>query len=322
VIDFSLTADQRAFAAAATGTMHDRPDAGGPDTAASTWRALAELGAFTLLTDEGGGDVRDVVAVMGALGAARCPGAIVATVAAGPLLTVAERTRLSAGELRVSVAVDGYLPWPDTADVVLEVDGDDVWRVAWEAKAPPSMTFSGEPWVAVQTQRERRLPGGDGFLVAAELALAAAVLGMGHSLLERAAAHARTRVQFGKPIGAFQGVAHPLAHSWARLTAADELVRLVATETVLGARSTVRSRLARAEATDAALQTSYAVHQAMGGLSFAVETGIGAVSTRIRQWTFLLPGPQLAPSGNGNDGSARQPADTAHSQEHGSHRPL
>jgi hypothetical protein len=50
-----------------------------------------------------------------------------------------------------------------------------------------------------------------------------------------------------------------------------------------------RSRLVRAEATDAALRTAYVVHQVMGGLSFAEETGIGAASTRIRQWSLLLP---------------------------------
>ena len=47
--------------------------------------------------------------------------------------------------------------------------------------------------------------------------------------------------------------------------------------------------LARAQAAAAALHTAYVVHQAMGGLSFAVETGIATISTRVRQWSLLLP---------------------------------
>lgn len=289
MIDFSATTEQLAFADAAAALMRGRADAGAPDASPGTWRALAGFGALALLTKDGGGGVRDLVALMGALGSALCPGPVVATVAAAPLLSDEEIRRLAGGLLRVTVAVGGHVPWPDGADVVLEVDGDDVWRVAWEGQAPPGVTVSGEPWARATIRRGDRLPDGAGFVVAAELGLAAAVLGMARALLDRGAAHARTRVQFGRPIGGFQGVAHPLAGSWARLTAAEELVWLVATEVARGRRSTARSRLARGEATSAALQTAYVVHQVMGGMSFATESGIGAASTRIRQWSLLLP---------------------------------
>jgi alkylation response protein AidB-like acyl-CoA dehydrogenase len=111
-------------------------------------------------------------------------------------------------------------------------------------------------------------------------------------LLDRGAAHARTREQFGRPIGGFQGVAHPLANAWAEVTAAGELVRLVAAEHDGGTSGPsgdpMRTRLARDRAAAAAMQTAYAVHQAFGGLSFAEETGIGVLSTRLRQWSLLL----------------------------------
>src|SRR5262249_46609494 len=48
-------------------------------------------------------------------------------------------------------------------------------------------------------------------------------IGIGRVALERAAAYARERVVFGRPIGQNQAVAHPLAHAWARLEAAWQL---------------------------------------------------------------------------------------------------
>jgi alkylation response protein AidB-like acyl-CoA dehydrogenase len=288
VIDFSATAEQAAFGEAAMAAVRTSSDPGGADASSQTWQALARLGALALLTDDGGGDLPDLVALMSALGSAACPGPVVATIAAAPHLTESERRQLSAGQLRVTVAVGHQVPWLDSADVVLEVAGDDVWRVSCE-KDGPILSLSGEPWTAVRTRREEKLKDGPRFVQAAELGLAAALIGMTVPLLNRGADHARTRVQFGRPIGSFQGVAHPLANAWAELTAAAELVRLVATEIALGAASTTRARMARAEAADTALRAAYGLHQAMGGLSFAVETGIGTASTRIRQWSLLLP---------------------------------
>ena len=49
-------------------------------------------------------------------------------------------------------------------------------------------------------------------------------VGIGRVALERAAAYARERVVFGRPIGMNQGVQHPLAESWAELAAAELMV--------------------------------------------------------------------------------------------------
>lgn len=45
-------------------------------------------------------------------------------------------------------------------------------------------------------------------------------VGVGHDALRRAANYARERVVFGRPIGANQGIQHPLAERWAQLEAA------------------------------------------------------------------------------------------------------
>jgi alkylation response protein AidB-like acyl-CoA dehydrogenase len=296
VIDFSTTPEQRALADAAGVLLRGRPDCGAADAAEATWHALAEFGALGLLTPAGGGGLGDVVALLDALGGGLCPGPVVASVAAGAVLSDDEARRLAAGELRVTVVAGGHVPWLATADVVLEVDGDKVWRVEAEAEDRQAETLSREPWPAARASRVAVLDEGPRFVVAAELGLAASLLGMARTLLDRGAAHARTREQFGRPIGEFQGVAHPLADAWAEVTAAGELVRLVAAEHDRGSygpsgpfRDTIRARLARDRAAAAALQTAYAVHQTFGGLSFAEETGIGVLSTRLRQWSLLLP---------------------------------
>ena len=50
--------------------------------------------------------------------------------------------------------------------------------------------------------------------------VAAEAVGLGRDALRRAAAYARERVVFGRPIGQYQGIQHPLAESWAALEAA------------------------------------------------------------------------------------------------------
>jgi acyl-CoA dehydrogenase len=49
----------------------------------------------------------------------------------------------------------------------------------------------------------------------------AEAVGLGRAALKKAAAYAKERVVFGRPIGQNQGVAHPLARAWAELEAAD-----------------------------------------------------------------------------------------------------
>lgn len=58
-------------------------------------------------------------------------------------------------------------------------------------------------------------------LNAERLLIAASMVGLGRCALQRAAAYARDRVIFGRPIGMNQAIQHPLAESWAELEAAN-----------------------------------------------------------------------------------------------------
>ena len=54
--------------------------------------------------------------------------------------------------------------------------------------------------------------------------IGAEAVGLGRAALNRAAAYAKDRVVFGRPIGQNQGIAHPLAKCWAELEAANLMV--------------------------------------------------------------------------------------------------
>ena len=54
--------------------------------------------------------------------------------------------------------------------------------------------------------------------------VAAEAVGLGRAALSRAAAYAKERVVFGRPIGQNQGIQHPLAERWIELEAAELLV--------------------------------------------------------------------------------------------------
>jgi alkylation response protein AidB-like acyl-CoA dehydrogenase len=56
-----------------------------------------------------------------------------------------------------------------------------------------------------------------------EVMLAAEAVGVADRVLEFAVEHAKSRVQFGRPIGAFQAIAHPLADSYADVELARSL---------------------------------------------------------------------------------------------------
>lgn len=54
--------------------------------------------------------------------------------------------------------------------------------------------------------------------------IGAEAVGLGRAALKRAAAYAKERVVFGRPIGQNQGIAHPLARCWAELEAANLMI--------------------------------------------------------------------------------------------------
>ena len=103
-------------------------------------------------------------------------------------------------------------------------------------------------------------------------AAAAEALGVAQRALELGVEHAQTRVQFGKPIGTYQAVSHPLAQTYTDVELARSLVYwaawCVAEE---DGRADLAAAAAKAFATEAAVAACERSIQVHGGIGFTWE---------------------------------------------------
>lgn len=109
---------------------------------------------------------------------------------------------------------------------------------------------------------------------AERILIAAECIGDGTFFLDRASEYARTREVFGRPIGANQGVAFPLAKAYANLRAAD-LMRWKAAELFdAGESCGAEANMAKMLASNASWEAGNAALDTHGGFGFAVEYDI------------------------------------------------
>lgn len=104
------------------------------------------------------------------------------------------------------------------------------------------------------------------------LMLAAELVGAAQAALDMAAAYAKERVQFGKPIGSYQAIKHQLANAWMGVDNA-RLSVLYATAALDGGLPDARFACAVAEFTaiEGALQSTRTAIQVHGGMGFTWE---------------------------------------------------
>jgi len=132
----------------------------------------------------------------------------------------------------------------------------------------------GEPLATVDPGRPLRRVGGNGSKETPRLraAMAAEALGVAQRALELGVQHAKTREQFGKPIGVYQAVSHQLANTYADVELARSLVYwaawCVAEDDEQGAVAAAAAKAFAVEAAVAACERSIQVH---GGTGFTWE---------------------------------------------------
>ena len=103
-------------------------------------------------------------------------------------------------------------------------------------------------------------------------AAAAEALGVAQRALDLGLEHAKTRVQFGKPIGTYQAVSHPLAQTYTDVELARSLVYWAAwCVTEEDKRAPLAAAAAKAFATEAAVAACERSIQAHGGIGFTWE---------------------------------------------------
>ncbi|MCF2136805.1 MAG: acyl-CoA dehydrogenase family protein [Candidatus Thorarchaeota archaeon] len=118
---------------------------------------------------------------------------------------------------------------------------------------------------------------GDGFKIAMKTldktraGIAAIATGIAQRAVDEAARFANVRHQFGKPIGAFQGISFMLADMGARASAARLLTRYAAWLADRGMPVSKDSAFAKAFASDAAMQNATDAVQIMGGYGYLEE---------------------------------------------------
>jgi acyl-CoA dehydrogenase len=100
------------------------------------------------------------------------------------------------------------------------------------------------------------------------LLAAAWALGVGDYALAKAVAYARERAPFGKPIGAYQGVQHPLANAKVKLDAARLMMYTAAQAFDGGAAVGYLANSAKLLASTAAVEACDAAIQTHGGYAF------------------------------------------------------
>jgi alkylation response protein AidB-like acyl-CoA dehydrogenase len=99
------------------------------------------------------------------------------------------------------------------------------------------------------------------------------LLGAGHALLSMAVEHARTRTQFGRPIGAFQAVAHQLAEAYAEIETARSLAYRAAV-TLPGSGAPEAVACAAVAGPRAAVLACEVALQVCGGIAMTWEFGL------------------------------------------------
>jgi acyl-CoA dehydrogenase len=101
--------------------------------------------------------------------------------------------------------------------------------------------------------------------------VAAEAVGIGRNALKRAAAYARERVVFGRPIGQNQAIQHPLARSWAELEAAWLMVMHAAALYDAGKPCGIEANAAKYLAAEAAFKACENAVMTHGGMGYARE---------------------------------------------------
>ncbi|MGW7301245.1 acyl-CoA dehydrogenase family protein [Streptomyces sp. NPDC054829] len=254
---FRLSGEQRALRAGMRELLERRFDADAlraardaPRLDRGLWRELGEAGFFALRLPEADGGVGlglpEAVLLFEEAGRALLPGPLAAThLAAGTVPGAAT------GETVVT-AVDGALvEWLDEADVVrgatagaLPLRSVDpltpLHRLPHAPSAPP------DPLAVLLTAAEQ--------------------LGTATRACELAAQHARTREQFGRPVGAFQAVKHLCADLLVRAETARAAVYAAA---VTGDMADIAA--ARLLADEAAVRGARDCLQVHGGMGFTWE---------------------------------------------------
>ena len=223
-MDFTFTPEQEALREQAREFLAANPE--------PTWAQLAELGwtGVSIGEDEGGAGLSFVeeAVLFEELGRALYQGPYFATIALTlPALPSDLRADVAAGAASWTLAFGPLVPDLDTADRVAFVGGDGIYELEGAEREVLATTDASRTLGVVRGgQPGRRLA--DSSVLAevearSQTALALEACGVARLALEDAIEYVSSREQFGKKIGVYQAVSHPLADAYTRVELARSL---------------------------------------------------------------------------------------------------
>ena len=249
-------------------------------TSSPTWSQLAELGwtGASVAEEHGGAGLTflEEAVLHEEAGRALLHAPLWSTSCQLPFLDGADQRAVSSGEASWTLALAPLVPDLDAATNVAVVGGDTIWELDGferevlatnDVSRPLGVVSGGEPGRALCSSevlpalRSRSLT-----------ILALEAVGVGQRALELAVEYARTREQFGRIVGTYQAVSHPLANSYLELELARSLAWwaawCVANDEPDAA---VAAAAAKSEAAEAAVAACERAVQAHGGIGFTWE---------------------------------------------------
>jgi len=286
-----LASGLRELFAKSLGSAVLRRAVGDPTARRDVWRSAADLGLHSVLIDERAGGLglgwEAAVLLLRELGRAAAPGPFIDSIAVAPALLQTmddDRARvllgeIASGEQRVVVS-DGGRPLASAEDatLVLAVEGTRL-----SAFAPREGSFVPVPSLDDAMPLHRLRPGAERTPVldvalpepviararaAGAVAAAAELVGVASRIVELTRDYVAQREQFGRVIGSFQAVQHPLADAAVLTTFAGPVVDAaswaLATDQPDYAVAVSHAKHAATTAAMTAARTGFQLHGAMG----------------------------------------------------------
>jgi alkylation response protein AidB-like acyl-CoA dehydrogenase len=287
---------------------------------AELWAKLGELGGPMMGIPEadggGGASLLDVVLLAEQFGASLAPVPFVESAVTARLLAAAgapARELLepmaaappSIGALALRPAVDGtvrLVPAGAVADVVVGLDGDELVAAVSPPSGQAPANLGTGPIADRSLRSGSRHPLASGAAASAAYAVAldewrvltaGALVGLATAALRVGVAYAKSRQQFGVPIGSFQSIARDLADAatavdgarllareaaWAAVDAPDEFASLASMAFLFASRT--------------AQQASGVGLHVHGGYGYMLEYDIGLYYRRAKAWPLVAGDPR------------------------------
>ncbi len=265
----------------------------------SLWQLLCEqVGAAALVIPEelggAGGELADAATVLQELGRALVPSPLLGTtltelaLLAAPEPDAKTLEALAEGSSIGALVLDpGYVVNGDIADVVVAAANGRLSRWVRFSAQPVATMDPTRRLARVQSEQTEALGTDPGIADTAAILLAAEQIGAAERCLELTVEYAKSRVQFGRPIGSFQALKHRMADLYVAIAAARAVVADACNKpTPTGAAT---ARLAATEALNAVAAEGIQLH---GGIAITWEHDMHLYFKRAHGSAHLLAEPR------------------------------